>query len=282
MTDALVNGRHQQALNLTDRSIHYGDGLFETIAVLDGQPALWDAHMRRLHSGCERLLLPPPDLLQLLEEATKLTAGQSRAVLKLIYSAGDSARGYSRTDPVEPARILLRLPAPEHPNAYWSAGVTVGYCAQRLMPQGALAGIKHLNRLEQVVARRELDGRRLVEGLMLDQDGYVIEGVASNLFAVFDGLMLTPPIVETGVRGIMRDHIVELAGRIGIRVEERSLTPMMLDEADELLLTNSLIGLWPIASLEGRHYPPGAVGRSILQVLQKAKSCLAPDIEIDA
>lgn len=282
MADALVNGHRQQSLSLADRSLHYGDGLFETIAILDERPALWDAHMQRLRRGCEQLLLPAPDPAQLLEEALELSIGQARAVLKLIYSAGESGRGYSRSHPPTPSRILLRLPPPEHPEAYWRSGVTAGYCAQRLMPQGALAGIKHLNRLEQVLARRELDGRQLAEGLMLDREGQVIEGVASNLFAVFGDLVLTPPILETGVRGVMRDHVIEFAKGAGIRVEERQLTPMMLDEADELFLTNSLIGLWPIAHLEGRRYLPGAVSRHILQALIKAGCCLAPVVENDA
>jgi 4-amino-4-deoxychorismate lyase len=282
MADALVNGRRQHSLSLADRGLHYGDGLFETIAIIDGRPALWDAHMQRLRRGCEQLLLPSPDPAQLLEEALELSAGQARAVLKLIYSAGESGRGYSRPHPPAPSRVLLRLPAPDHPAAYWRSGVTAGYCAQRLMPQGALAGIKHLNRLEQVMARRELDGRKLAEGLMLDRDGYVIEGVASNLFAVFGDLVLTPPILETGVRGIMRDHVIELAKDAGMPIEERQLTPVMLDEADELFLTNSLIGVWPVASLEGRPYLPGAVSRHILQTLIKTDRCLAPIVENDA
>lgn len=282
MIDALVNGLSRRSLSLADRSVHYGDGLFETIAIVDGQPALWNEHMQRLSKGCEQLLLPPPDPAQLLEEAMELVAGQSRAVLKIIYSAGESARGYSRPDSPTPSRILLRMPVPGYPEDNWRSGVASGYCALRLMPQGPFAGIKHLNRLEQVLARRELDGRRLAEGLMMDQEGHVVEGVASNLFAVFGDRVLTPPIIESGVRGVMRDHVLELAGALDIRVEEQLLTPLMLDEADEIFLTNSVIGLWPIASLEGRRYLPGPVSRHILQVLLETKSCLAPIVGNDA
>lgn len=275
--EALVDGQRQQSLTLADRGLHYGDGLFETVAVVAGRPALWQRHIDRLLWGCERLLLPPPDLALLHEEALSLAAGHTRAVLKIIYTAGSGRRGYARPDPLSPRRILLRLPAPAFPTAYWRDGVDAGYCALRLTPQGPLAGIKHLGRIEQVLARREVDGRGLVEGLMLNQAGEVVEGVASNLFAVFDGQLLTPPITDCGVRGVMRDHVMALAEDAGLAVAERALDPVMLDEADELFLSNSLIGLWPIRNLEGRHRHPGPVVRRLQRMLTGSGSCLAPD-----
>lgn len=279
MLDALVDGQRQQLVSLADRGLHFGDGLFETIAIVNGQLVFWDEHMQRLLRGCEHLLLPLPDLPQMFAEATSLASSQARAVLKIIYTAGDNERGYSRPEPLVPRRILIRQAAPAHPASYWRDGVAIGYCAQRLGDAGALTGLKHLNRLEQVLARRELDGRRLVEGLMLDQSGHVIEGVASNLFAVFGDLVVTPPIATAGVRGIMRDHVLGLADSIGYRAEEQPLTPLMLDEADELFLTNSLIGLWPVARLEGCCYQPGAVSQALLQQLIATASCLAPVLE---
>lgn len=273
---ALVDGRRQDSLSLADRGFQYGDGLFETIAVLGGRPALWERHMQRLLLGCQRLLLPLPDTATLLDEALSLTAGQARAVLKLVYTAGVGGRGYPRPEPVKPSRILWCVSAPSYPAAHWRDGIDAGYCALRLMPQGVFAGVKHLGRLEQVLARRELDGRALTEGLMLDQAGRVVEGVASNVFAVFDNVLATPPITDCGIRGVMREHLVDLAAVLGIKVEERPLDPSMLDEADEIFLTNSLIGLWPIRLLEGRSYVRGPIGRYLLQTLIESGVCLAP------
>ena len=279
--EALVDGRRQQSLTLADRGLHYADGLFETVAIVAGRLALWQRHVDRLLWGCERLLLPPPDLSLLHDEAQSLAAGHGRAVLKIIYTAGSGRRGYGRPDPLAPRRILLRSPAPEYPAAYWRGGVDAGYCALRLTPQGPLAGIKHLGRIEQVLARREVDGRGLVEGLMLNLAGEVVEGIASNLFAVLDGQLLTPPIADCGVRGVMRDHVMALAEEVGLAVAERALDPLLLEEADELFLCNSLIGIWPIRKLEGRQRRPGPIVRRLQRLLTGSGVCLAPDNDED-
>lgn len=279
----LINGKPRRRLPVTDRGLQYGDGLFETIAIVKGRPALWDQHIRRLQLGCERLLLPLPDRDQLAHEALSLTEGVDRGVLKITYTAGEGQRGYSRPDPLRPIRILQCLQAPAFPDDFWHSGIDIGYCALRLTGQGPICGIKHLGRIEQVLARREVDGRGLSEGLMLTESGEVVEGTATNLFAVKDGRLLTPPIVTAGVRGVMRDYMLELAVAAGVEVEERALDPLALDAADELFLTNSLIGLWPVRSLERRRYSCGPVGRRLLSTLATKGVCLCPsDVDFDA
>lgn len=273
---ALIDGQPGQSLPLTDRGFQYGDGLFETIAVKDGLPLLWGRHMQRLQESSARLLLPPPDPALLLQEATQLLQKVGNGVLKLVYTAGCAARGYGRPQLLEPRRILWFTPAPVYPLSHWREGVDIGYCALRLQPQGIFAGLKHLNRLEQVLARREVDGRGLDEGLLLDQNGQVVEAVASNLFAVFDGTLVTPPLVEAGVRGVMREQILELAQEVELPVEQRALEPKQLALADEIFLSNSLIGLWPVRTLEGRHYGPGALARLLLRRLAQTNAFVAP------
>lgn len=279
----LINGKPRRSVPVTDRGLQYGDGLFETIAVVAGRPALWDRHLSRLRLGCERLLLPVPDLDLLAREALSLTEGVDRGILKITYTAGAGQRGYGRPNPLRPTRILQYSPAPAFPSEFWRSGIDIGYCALRLTAQGVLRGIKHLGRIEQVLARREIDGRGLTEGLMLTENGEVVEGTATNLFAVKDGRLLTPPIATAGVRGVMRDYMLELAIAAGLEVEEEVLDPLALDAADELFLTNSLIGLWPVRSLEQRRYSCGPVGRRLLSVLAMKGVCLCPnDVDFDA
>lgn len=273
---ALIDGQPAQSVPLTDRGFQYGDGLFETIAVVDGLPLLWERHMQRLLSSCVRLQLPAPDPALLLEEALSLSQGVACGVLKLVYTSGSATRGYGRPETLLPRRILWLHPAPAYPLTHWQEGVVIGYCALRMQPQGVFAGLKHLSRLEQVLARREVDGRGLEEGLLLDPSGQVVEAVACNVFAVFGDLLVTPPLVEAGVRGVMREHILAIADSNGLPVAQQPLEPRQLAVADEIFLTNSLIGLWPVQLLEGHRYGPGPIGSGLLQTLIETNAFLVP------
>lgn len=266
----LVNGRQQSDLAVADRAVAYGDGLFETIAVVDSAPSLWEAHMERLRRGCARLLLPCPDPSLLELEAAQLTAEAGDAVLKLIVTAGAGGRGYRRGN-LEPTRIFIRSALPAHPARSWSDGVTVRWCDVRLARQPLLAGIKHLNRLEQVLARAEWDDTAIAEGLLLDQDGWVVEGTMSNLFVVRDGELMTPPLQSAGVQGIMRDYVLATATRLGLPARVSELRPGEVAAADEVFLTNSIIGIWPVSRIGSQRLPVGSLTQRLLRDLMQAR-----------
>ena len=252
----LIDGAPGDEISVADRGLQYGDGLFETIAVVAGRPCLWDRHLARLRAGCERLAMPLPDTDRLADEAASLSRGQERAVLKLIVTRGEGGRGYRAPKPARPCRILQLGPWPEYPEAWQSQGVRVRYCKMRLGHQPLLAGLKHLNRLEQVLARAEWDDPAVAEGLMLDLDGRVVEGTQTNLFAVTDGRLLTPPLDRCGVAGVVRHLVHDKASQLGMPVAEEALDPTRLAAADALFLTSSLAGLWPVRELDGRSYEP--------------------------
>lgn len=262
-TPCWVDGVAADALPVLDRGLHYGDGLFETLAVKDGRIGLLQSHLERLQEGCVRLGLPMPPVEMLKTELLAAASGETRAVLKLMVTRGEGGRGYR--PPAEPRsrRILLRYPWPEYPAAWSRDGVHVRICATRLAEQPRLAGMKHLNRLEQVLARaewNEADGYQ--EGLMLDAGSRVVEGTMSNVFAVTrEGVLLTPDLSRAGVAGVMRRHILEQAAEAGvqIRVAELRLTELM--QVHEIFLCNSLIGVWPVAELDGHKYAVGSVTR---------------------
>ncbi len=264
-------------MSVLDRGLQYGDGLFETVAILDGEPRLWERHMARLRAGVERLALPPPPEAELHEEACRLSAGSGRAVLKILYTRGVGGRGFRPPEPARAMRILMRFEAPEYPAAWWSQGVDVRFCDLRLGAQPALAGLKHLNRLEQVLARAEWTDPAIAEGLLLDNNGAVIEGTQSNLFAVIGDRLLTPVLDEAGVAGVMRAWILEWAALFGLNWEEARLTRSDVLEARELFLTNSLIGVWPVRSLAGRRLPERGIARELIACLRAARLCLIPD-----
>jgi 4-amino-4-deoxychorismate lyase len=193
----MINGEIKELFPATDRGLHYGDGLFETIAVINGRPTLWQAHMERLQCGCELLGIPLPDLQQLHEEASSLCSSEERVVLKLMITRGSGGRGYRPPQDVLSQRILFRYPWPDSPDL--SHGIQLRVCQTPLACNPALAGIKHLNRLEQVLARAEWDDPAIHEGLMCDLDGRVKEGTMSNLFWVEDSQLFTPDLSRCGV-----------------------------------------------------------------------------------
>jgi len=271
----LVNGQVSTHLPVADRGLQYGDGLFETLALRNGEPLLWNRHAQRLGEGCRRLGLPVPDSELLREEVTRIAGTEARAVAKIILTRGSASRGY-RADPASVAtRIVQRLPWPAYPVAAGKQGVAVRWCETRLARQPKLAGMKHLNRLEQVLARAEWQDD-YAEGLMCDTDGLVIEGTMTNLFLVGDdGTVVTPDLSQSGVAGVMRAQVLDSVAAMGMHCAIQAVTTNMVESAQELFLTNSLIGIWPIRCIEARHYVVAGQITTALQTALQAADCFA-------
>lgn len=267
METILINGQPQQQLPVTDRAFHYGDGLFETIACLNGTPRFWGRHLARLQLGCERLKIPQSDGQQLLEEVTRLAQGEPRCVIKIIITRGSGGRGYRLPQPSIPTRVVLRYPYPDYPPAHRHEGVAIRLCETTLACNPRLAGIKHLNRLEQVMARSEWEDRDIAEGVMLDTSGNLLEGTMSNLFLVKEGVLHTPDLAHCGVAGIMREVVLQTAQQLNIPYQIGQLPASMLLEAEELFVTNSLIGLWPVNRYGQYSYPLGPITQQLQQAL---------------
>ena len=262
----LVNGRADASIACDDRAFNYGDGVFETIAVRNGHPLLWDAHWQRLQQGCERLGIVPPAAQVVRQESAGLAEGCDAGVLKIVVSRGSGGRGY-RCDPGAAQTRLVSLYAwPEQVATPQRDGAVLGRCRTRLAHQPLLAGIKHLNRLEQVLARREWQAE-WDEGIMLDPQGRVIEGTMSNLFVVTAGFLLTPGLDACGVAGVMRAQVLASAGQLGLRWREAELRWEDLQAAEEVFMTNSIIGLWPVRELSGQPRKIGAVARRLQEYM---------------
>ncbi|MBI3900185.1 MAG: aminodeoxychorismate lyase [Gammaproteobacteria bacterium] len=256
----LINGTPGDSVSVQDRGFQYGDGLFETIAVDDGIPLRWARHLRRLQRGAERLRLPLPDVNLLRVEADSLCRQSKQAVLKLIITRGPSARGYRLPESTQPTRVVSLSAWPERREP--EGGASVRICQTRLSSNPLLAGIKHLNRLEQILARAEW-ADDYTEGLMLDATDGVIDGISANVFAVIDGVLTTPDLSHSGVAGIVREVVLERAALLGIRWRVASLPLDELFRANEVFLTNSLIGIAPVMQLEHRGYAVGEITETL-------------------
>lgn len=264
----LVNGKPENRISVLDRGLQYGDGLFETIAFRNGISEFLDAHLQRLILGCERLSIPFKQLEQLRTElAIVYQQLGDDAVIKIIVTRSSGGRGYFADKNVEPTRIISTHPYPAYPQSYIHLGVTLRLCEQILSENKCLAGIKHLNRLEQVLARNEWDDPDIAEGLMCDNHGNVIEGTMSNVFIVKSGRLYTPDLSTSGVSGIIRGQIIMLTKETDLVVEECVISKQKLFSADEIFVCNSLIGIWPVRKIADTVYPVGAVTKRLQQAL---------------
>ncbi len=262
-----INGERAESLSALDRGLHYGDGVFETIACTHGRPRLLSLHLARLALGCARLRLPAPAAQRLRAGIEQAAAQADRSIVKLLLTRGIAVgRGYGVSGE-QGSWLVIRYPWPEEDPALARAGVRVRTAVTRLGENPALAGLKHLNRLEQILARNEDTAVEAEEALMLSHSGKLISGTMSNVFLV-DGVggrlrLRTPDLALCGVAGVMRRVLLREAAREGIPVSECPLTPADLDAAAEVFLTNARIGIWPVRSIDGRALAPGPLTRDL-------------------
>ena len=267
----LLNGQPASEITLLDRGLAYGDGLFETILVHRGKPVFLAEHLTRLQHGCQQLGMQL-DLAALQSELASILAGQTGPdnVLKVMVTRHASGRGY-RPGSAACNRILSLHAAPDYRQQQPGQGIAAFVCRQRLARQPALAGLKHMNRLEQVLASREWPDESFMEGLMLDTGGLVIEGTRTNLFAVIDGKLLTPDLSQSGVNGVMRAVLLK---HFGSAVTVATFTLAELKQAQEIFVCNSINGVWPLLSLQSAaqtwHYEVGQRARQAQACFQEA------------
>ena len=258
-----VDGQPASALaSLKDRGLAYGDGLFETIAVKAGAPLLLELHLQRLAQGCSRLAIVADQPL-IRSELLAYAQAMGEGVLKLILTRGDSLRGYGVSPEAQPRRILQASPPAAYPQANALQGIALFDCATRLAEQPLLAGLKHLNRLEQVIARSEWQDPAYAEGLMRDTSGRVIEGVFSNLFMVRQGVLITANLQRCGVAGVMRAALLAEAERLAIPCQITEISLEQLLQADEIFLCNSVYGIWPVRAFADLSWPVGPLTRKL-------------------
>jgi len=264
----LINGETSDKISIQDRGLQYGDGVFETIAYRNNKAEFLEQHLSRLIEGCNVLSIAFEQIETLreeLERVFKSLEGQT-AVIKIIVTRGIGRRGYFSDNTEIPTRIISSHSFPNHPEQYQTEGVLLRFCEQTISINSRLASIKHLNRLEQVLARNEWDDPDIPEGIMSDDEDNIIEGTMSNIFIVEEGKLFTPVVTRAGIAGVIRAQVIQLATRSGLSVQERTITRRQLAEAEEVFVCNSIIGIWPVYAISNKMYPVGF----ITQFLQKA------------
>lgn len=267
----LINGLHSDSIAVLDRGLQYGDGLFETIAFIHGKAPLWERHMARLSAGCRRLGFPLQDVEVLAREARQLLhsddALAGKHVIKIIITRGEHGSGYF-PQAGDTTRILYSRQWPQQRAQQGLEGIALHHCQTRLATGSAFAGLKTLNRLEQVVAAAEVSKAGFQEGLLCDADGFIVEALMSNLFWLKQGGLYTPLLDRCGVSGVMRAEVIEQAGHLGIRVHEVRETPQTLEPAEAMFLTNAL-GLTAVNEFSGKRMNIDAVPLKIRRAIDQ-------------
>lgn len=257
----LINGQAGRAVSSRDRGLLYGDGLFETVRVVGGVAPLWARHMARLAEGCARLHLPAPDPDLLCTELRAVAGGMESVVVRITLTRGEGTRGYAPPAVAQPTRIVAAFPMPQVDSRTASQGIHVRVCDLRLAEQPCLAGIKHLNRLEQVLARAEWSDPTIAEGLLLDAAGRVVCATMANVFAVIGGVLVTPALDRCGVAGVARAEV--LATQVHALVRDLRLDELL--DAGEVFLTSSVRGILPVQAVGDKVFAPGPVTRALQQ-----------------
>ena len=263
----LVNSKESSQISAHDRGLLYGQSVFETIAIRDGVPCLLEQHLARMQLGCSVLGIPF-DEAPLRDDISALASNQAKAVIRASLTMGEGGRGY--LNPISPSasRVIALHDYPKHDTHYWERGINLGLVDVRLSNQPLLAGIKHGNRLEQIVARNQWQAS-WQEALLMDQAGNVIEATQSNIFVIKEGQLITPELNLCGVNGVIREYLLKASHKLGLSSQTVSLSVADIEAADEVFVCNSVIGLWPINSFKSRSYSTFKISHKILKYMLK-------------
>ncbi len=272
----LIDGKEQVKISIYSRNMQYGDGLFETCITKDDKILFWPEHFSRLNVGCEKLNIKKIDEAQWLSDIKKamVLSPKKNSIVKLILSRGNSHRGYGYKDDIEPVRVVI---VSEMAQLEVNKEFSLEYSKSGYHSNPKLAGIKHCNRLEQILARSSLSSN---EAVMLDEKENIISVTQGNIYYIFGNKLLTPKLDRCGVYGSRRKLILELARSLGMVVMETDISVNQARQTDEIFISNSVIGIQSVHSIEnielGKSSQTEKIKNSFLLKTQEASSWTCP------
>ncbi len=263
----LVNGSFDQAISPLDRGFAYGDGVFRTMVMRNSLPDNWPQHYQKLVADCAVIGIVCPSAELLMSDLQQLFAIDEIAVAKIVITRGEGARGYAPPAITTPTRAVIKSPMPQYSMNHLVNGVNLHVCNIQMAHQPKLAGIKHLNRLENIMARMEWHEDNIFDGILLDQQDSVIECTMSNIFARFNHTLITPDLRFCGVAGITRQRIIGLAAMLKLNIEVKKISLDALLQADEILICNSLYGAFQVSKIGDATLPQHGLAKTIRSAL---------------
>lgn len=263
----LINGHFNQVISPLDRGFSYGDGVFRSLKMVRGVPQHWPMHYQKLVADCAAIGIVCPSAELFINDFLQLFTLDETSVAKIMVTRGEGERGYAPPAITLPTRVIIKSALPHYPEAFYSQGVKLCLCETKLAHQPKLAGIKHLNRLENVLARMEWRDESIFDGLLLDQNGDVIECTMSNIFARFDHLLVTPDLSQCGVAGVTRQSVMGMIRSLGLEIEVAPLSLSRLLQADEVIICNSLYSAFQVSDIANKTWLPQALSATIRSIL---------------
>lgn len=245
----ILNGLLDHYISPFDRGFAYGDGVFRTLKIMNGMPQHWPQHYQKLVADCAVIGIVCPSADVLIDDMRQLFSPEESAVAKITITRGEGERGYKLPAVTLPTRLVIKSKLPEYHSEYATNGVSLHVCETRLPSQPKLAGIKHLNRLENVMARMEWQNEAIFDGLLFNIAGDVIECTMSNVFARFDDTLITPDLSYCGVAGITRQQIMQLAKPLNLTIKVSQIPLNTILKADEIIICNSLYTAFQVTAI---------------------------------
>jgi 4-amino-4-deoxychorismate lyase len=259
----LINGSFDATISPFDRGFAYGDGVFRTLVMREGVPESWPQHYQKLVADCAVINIVCPSAELLMSDLQQLFLLDEVAVAKIIITRGEGNRGYTPPPITAPMRVVTKSAMPEYSEEWFNIGVNLHVCETRLAAQPLLAGIKSLNRLENVLSRMEWNDPAIADGILLDANDNVIECTAANIFARFGDTLITPSLTQCGVAGITRQRIIELAHMLSLKISIEPFDLKKLFISDEVVICNSLYNAWQVRSIQEKAIKTGALAANI-------------------
>ncbi|BAJ02545.1 4-amino-4-deoxychorismate lyase [Shewanella violacea DSS12] len=267
-TKVWVNGELNRHIDPLDRGLTYGDGLFATMRIVEGKIAFLSAHFARLTQGSTRLGFPWSPSEALVTQVKHLAKTQVTGCLKLLLTRGTGGRGYGAPQMCEITEVISITPIPTHYASWQRSGISLISSPIKLSQQPRLAGIKHLNRLEQVLIKSETLPTDYQDWLVLDGLNNIAESSMANLFFVEGKQIVTPSISHSGVAGVMREQVIYALLEAGYDVEARPIPYLQLCRYQHVFMTNSLVGILDINNVDDFHFTHANFTHEIRQILQ--------------
>ncbi|MFC5077189.1 Aminodeoxychorismate lyase [Vibrio thalassae] len=261
------DGSQVDHVSVTDRSFQYGDGCFTTILTKSGKMQLWDQHVKRMERALSQLKISPVDWHKLKSDIDKLASPKVLAGIKIHVSRGEGGRGYSPNVNRGP---LITLSQFEFPASYIElrrSGLEMTLCDISLGLNPLLAGLKHNNRLEQILAKEHVERSGHIDGIVLDIEGNVIETTMANIFWFKDGVLHTPSLKMAGVEGVMRGEVLRIVAQDECPIVIDSFKLSTLKAADEIFVSNCILGVAPVTKIQDAQFPIGNMTRRIQEKL---------------